>query len=547
MSNPATLSSLERAARLRSLEAERFDLVVIGGGITGAGVARLASLRGLRVALVEANDFAAGTSSRSTKLVHGGLRYLAMGDFRLVREGALERKRIARLAPHLAEPLWMVIPARSRLEAWRYRAGVALYERLGAVAHADRHRVWSAGDLAREEPALDRALFPRACVYREYLTEDARLVLANLRAAAACGAVAVNHVEAGGLVIEDGRAAGIEARCRTSGARLRIRARSVVNAAGPWAESVRRLEDPGAPSLLHLSKGIHIVVSASRLAVRHMLFLPASDGRRVFAIPRGDVVYLGTTDTSHPQPPVEWPAIEAGDVEYLLEVARRCLGARDLVAPDVLGSWAGLRPLVREPGRSPSEISRRDEVWIGPRGVVTVAGGKLTGYRPMAQRVLERACAESGLRPAPVADEPPLPGGDLAGDLDTNACRIAREWALDPRVASRLVRLYGAESVRVLALGPEPLAAGAPVLVGEIDWAVEVEGALGLEDALYRRTRAAVYEPAWREKLLAPAAARMAARLGWDEVRVEREIAAVSKRFASELPFRSESPSPPPS
>jgi glycerol-3-phosphate dehydrogenase len=267
------LATPERAASLDALERERFDLAIVGGGITGAGIAREAALRGLSEALLESEDFAAGTSSRSSKLIHGGLRYLALGEVALVRETALERKVIFRLAPHLAERRWMVLPVHSRAALLKFRAAITTYEKLGAVEREDLHRNWGADELEREEPAIDRAEWRFACAYREYLTDDARLVLANLRAAAAGGAIALNWAPVTGVIVENERAAGVTATCRLTGREVRVRASCVVNAAGAWVEALRRFEDPAAPALLHLSKGVHVGVPASRLPVRNLLLL----------------------------------------------------------------------------------------------------------------------------------------------------------------------------------------------------------------------------------------------------------------------------------
>src|SRR5262245_43200323 len=290
------LATLARGAVLDRLERERFDCLVIGGGISGAGLAREASLRGLSVALLEAEDFASGTSSRSSKLVHGGLRYLAMGDVALVHKTARERKEIFRLAPHLAERRWLVVPTRSYAGLLKMRTAITTYEKLGGVTRADRHRNWSADDLAREEPTIDRAAFKHAVAYREYLTDDAHLVLANLRAAVGDGAAVLNHAPVDAIVRENGVASGVEASCRFTGRRVRVRARCVVNAAGPWVEAVRRLEDAASPPLLHLSKGVHVAVRAERLPVRHMILCTTRDRRSIFVIRHGAVVYIGTTD-----------------------------------------------------------------------------------------------------------------------------------------------------------------------------------------------------------------------------------------------------------
>ncbi len=246
---PATgsISSLERDATLDALESRSFDLVLIGGGITGAGTAREAASRGLSVALLEAGDWAVGTSSRSSKLIHGGLRYLAQGEVGLVRETALERKQIFRIAPHLAEPRWMVLPCRNRATLMKFRVAIHAYEKLGSVEAVDRHENWSEAELMREEPLLDRSRFPYACAYREYLTDDARLVLANVRGAVGLGALALSYAPVRELLVEAGRASGVLARCAETGREILVRGRCVVNAPGPgtrrsgaWSGTTRR-------------------------------------------------------------------------------------------------------------------------------------------------------------------------------------------------------------------------------------------------------------------------------------------------------------------
>ena len=538
MSDAQAITTLERSSRLDRLDASSFDVVVIGGGITGAGIARDAALRGLSVALLEANDFAAGTSSRSSKLIHGGLRYLAMGDVALVRETALERKRVQALAPHLAEPCWILLPARSRAGLMKFRTALATYEKLGAVDAADRHRNWFDGELAEREPLLDRAQHSCASTYREYLTDDARLVLANLRAAAGHGAQIASYLRVDGMLKQGGRVAGVLARCALSGRHIRVHAGAVVNAAGPWVEAVRALDDPDARPLLHLSKGIHVVVPAEKLPVRHLVVLGTSDRRSVFAIPRGDSVYLGTTDTSHPRGAELWPGISAEDVEYLCEPIRRYLDCDPITADDCIAAWAGLRPLISQAGKRAREISRRDEIWTPPSGLVSVAGGKLTGYRRMASSVMEKVAEVLG-RPLPPlrGEDEPLPGGDFAGGLEALASRLSEARGVDARCAQRLARLYGREADEVASRDADPLVPGGRVLRGEVDWAVGCEGAETLIDVVYRRTRSALYEPQECRRMLEPAGRRMQAVLGWSEEKTALEIAAARDRMASDLVF----------
>jgi glycerol-3-phosphate dehydrogenase len=540
VSGASLISVTERERAADALEAERFDLAIIGGGITGAGLAREAALRGLSVALFEAEDFASGTSSRSSKLIHGGLRYLALGEVGLVRESALERKVIHRLAPHLAERRWMVLPVRSRAALIKFRAAITAYEKLGAVERDDVHQNWSAEDLEREEPALDRADWRFACAYREYLTDDARLVLANLRAASGRGARALNWAPITAIQVENDRATGVTARCRLSGREIRVRASCVVNAAGAWVEAVRRLEDAAAPSLLHLSKGVHIGIPAARLPVRNLLLLNTDDRRGIFALRRDEIVFIGTTDTTYKRGADLWPRVSRADVEYLLAPLAHYFADGKLAPDDVRTAWAGLRPLVAEPGKPPTDISRRDEILVGRAGVVTIAGGKLTGYRPMALRALEHVQRVLG-RPLPEASEgSPLPGGDFAGDLGSLADALEREHGVTRTCALRLARLYGSEAGEVARLGRESLAPGAPVIAGEVDWAVQREAAATVEDVLYRRTRAALFEPEARNSIAEPIARRMAGVLGWSAEKTRSELAAASARLTADLDFADE-------
>ncbi len=535
------LDARTRPARIAALAEERFDLLVIGGGITGAGVALEAASRGLRVALLEARDFASGTSSRSSKLIHGGLRYLAMGDVATVRQTALERKILRRIAPHLAEPRWMVVPAKSRAGLMKLRAAVTTYEKLGEVEEADLHRNWSGDDLAAGEPLLDRKLHRHACVYREYVTHDARLVLANLRAAAALGAIVLAQAPVRSIAVEDGRAVGAEAECRETGERFRVRARCVVNAAGPWVDAVRALETNEAPPRLHLSKGVHVVVDRERLPVRNVLILGTKDRRSIFAVPRGDAVYLGTTDTSYEDGAETWPPVAIGDVTYLLDAVAHHLGMK-LGPEDVFSAWAGLRPLVAEAGKAPTEISRKDEVWLGPAGVVTIAGGKLTGYRPMARTAVERAAEAAGL---PLADAPAepgvLPGGEGGADLDAATGSLVEKFGLDRLQAEALAEAHGSEADAVASAGPEPVAPGARLLRGQVRFAVEHEDAAHVEDVLYRRTGSAFYDRVGREASVAPVAEQMAELLGWDEARTRAETDAARRRLAADLAFKEDS------
>ena len=505
-----------------------YDVAVVGGGITGAGIAREAAGRGLRVALVEADDFAAGTSGRSSKLIHGGLRYLASGEVDLVRKTVTERTAVHAMAPHLAEPCWMVVPARNRVTATKFRAGITTYERLGAVGDEDRHQLWRQDEIRANEPHLRTDAYNFAVAYREYLTDDARLVLGVLRAAVQFGATVASRLVVTGLTQQGGRINGVIAQCSTSAREVRVRADIVVNAAGPWVDQIARMEQDPPASLLHLSKGIHVVVPRERFWVNNLVICNTSDRRSIFAIPRGDIVYIGTTDTSYQGTRPLWPEIDLHDVEYLLEPLPRYFDVDPLSPSDVVAAWAGVRPLIAAEGKAPKEMSRKDEVTVGRGQMISIAGGKLTGFRRMAEDVLNVVAEQLGKKLPPGPDTTPIPGG--------------RPTEVDPtdQQALRLWRLYGSDAEEIRSLDPKRLIDDAPVVAGEVDWAVRIEAATTLVDVVYRRLRVAWFVPQHRWELSVAIAERMAPLLGWSHEQLNAELASVRSHFSDELSFLAE-------
>ena len=516
MSTP-DLDLRDRVNLFSTLEASVFDVAVIGGGITGAGIARDAAMRGLSVALVEARDFAAGTSSRSSKLVHGGIRYLAQGDMALVREAALERKTVRNIAPHLARRTLFIVPARNLAAIAKFRTGLWTYEKLGSVEADDRHELWNAKRLASEEPALAVDELAGAIVYPEYVTDDGRLTLANVRSAAQHGAIVANYAEVTGIDCTSGSASALTITDRLDNeTTARVRARVIVNAAGPWADHIRRLERGDADNRLALSKGVHLVVSRQRLPINHTVTMTAADKRGVFVVPRDAVAYLGTTDTFYPDS-AYWPGITTGDVDYLLAAANRTFKTAPLERRDVIAVWSGIRPLIAEAGnKSPSEISRRDEVMEGPAGVITIAGGKLTAYRRMAERIADLCVKRLGRNgPGSTTAEETLPGGAFTGAPAQLTQRLI-DSGLDALQADRLMMLYGDEA--------EGLASGG--IAAEARHAVTKEAALTLEDYWVRRSARARFDLDGGLAALQPAAAAMAPLLGWSDAEITRQIDA---------------------
>ncbi len=506
----ASLDLRHRDALFDALGARTFDVAIIGGGITGAGVARDAAMRGLSVALIEARDFGSGTSSRSSKMIHGGLRYLAMGDVALVREAASERKIVQEIAPHLARETPFVMPARNAAAITRLRAGLWTFEKLGGVPKSRKHEVWSQAELRQREPAVAADDSVGAVVYPEYLTDDARLTLANVRSAAAHGAVVVNYAAAKAIETENGRATAITVAETLPGAperSARLAAKVIVNAAGPWVDAVRAMEASNAGRRLALAKGIHLVFPKDRLPVERTIIFAAADRRSVFAVPKGETTYLGTTDTFHPTTE-DWPEITAGDADYLLTAAARRFSTPPLTHADIASAWSGVRPLVAEEGKSASETSRKDEVWTGPGGVISIAGGKLTAYRKMAERVADRIEAALGRKPSRSrTDKDALPGGDL------DPAATIRALGGDAVAAARRVGLYGSEAAGI-----------APGAAAEAAHAVLHEGALTLEDYWVRRGARAWFDLDPAFPALTEAADAMAPLLGWSPDETRRQI-----------------------
>jgi glycerol-3-phosphate dehydrogenase len=520
-------SAETREAVLAALPRTLLDLLIIGGGITGAAVARDAALRGLTVALVEQTDWAAGTSSRSSKLIHGGVRYLEQGDVGLVREAASERLVLRRIAPHLARPLLMVIPTYSRSTHAKLALGLWTFERVATVPAGERHETWTREEALRHEPLLAPERLHGAVVFTEFLTDDARLVLDTVKGAHAAGALCVNHAEVTSVVGGE-----VEIRDQLGGRTVRARSRVVVNAAGPWADIVRERARTQSPPRLHLTKGIHLVVPHARLPVRQAVVMVARDRRSVFAVPRGEMTYLGSTDTDY-GPPTTYPDVSGEDADYLLEAANRTFTGPALRRDEVVAAWAGLRPLLHEEGKRPQDISRRDEIMVSANGLVSIAGGKLTTHRRMAERVVDLVCRQLGVTAGPCrTDGVPLPNGDCTSEeLGAMEERLRAELPpLGAAGAARMVHLHGAGCRRILARIAEHPAEAAvlpgptPLLRAEIEHALEEEMACSLTDLLERRTRLLLFDAQQGVPAAAAAAEIAASRLGWDARRTATEI-----------------------
>lgn len=473
-----------------------FDLLVVGGGITGVGVALDATLRGLKVALVEKGDFAGGTSSASSKLIHGGLRYLEHGQFHLVYEALAERRRLLRNAPHLVRPLRFVLPfyRDSRMPRWKGRTGLFLYDLLAGRHNLRTSRGLSAATLAREFPGLKTTGLVGGAEFYDAQMDDARLCLEVVRTAINHGAVAFNYTAA--VAVEPG---AVRVR-HSSGRELTVRVRQVLNAAGPWTDSVERLAGGEPPPHLQPTKGVHLVAPSREFAAAFLLLHPA-DGRVFFVIPWMGRTLIGTTDTFSGEPP-DRLAVQPAEVAYLLEGFNRHFDP-PLSAADVCGSFAGLRPLLRSRPGDPSARSREFAVWDGPAGLLSVAGGKYTTYRRMAEVVTDMVCRKLGVRRRSRTRSFRLDGApEESWDVFRARERAALgKRGIDAPLADHLIGRYGRRArdvARVLLRDPElmeEVAGGEPERIGELVYQREREYARTPADHLFRRTRLGLYRP----------------------------------------------------
>jgi glycerol-3-phosphate dehydrogenase len=476
---------------------DRFDVLVIGGGITGAGIALDAVTRGFSVALVEKDDFAAGTSGRSSRLIHGGLRYLEHGEFGLVQESLRERALLRRLAPHLVRPVPMFVLAGDWRGRARYRAGLVAYGALAAGRNIGGYRAVSAADVRDAVPGFGG--WSGGFRYWEGQADDARLTIEVARAAHAAGAVLANHARVDELLGGD-RVTGATVVDEVTGQRLEIQARVTVNATGVWADRVRGLADGaglgdgGGPRLVP-SKGVHLVFGPGVIQTKAALVVPsaAGDGRYLFVVPWEDRVYAGTTDTPYAGD-LDHPAVDDADREYVLSAVGQYFPA--VTGHDVVASWAGLRPLLDQgQAAKTADLSREHRIVRDLPGLFTITGGKLTTYRAMAQDLTDRIDGELGARGRCQTRRIPL-GLHGAADAAVSLARAeAEKLGLAPRAGARLVRRYGDDWCEALALIGrdrslgEPAADGLPVLNVELELARSREMAITDEDVLVHRTR----------------------------------------------------------
>jgi glycerol-3-phosphate dehydrogenase len=530
---------IQRDQALGHLQDESFDVVVIGGGITGAGVALDAASRGYSVALVERDDFGSGTSSRSSKLVHGGLRYLQNFDLGLVREALLERALMVNLAPHIVHPLPLLVPGfDGKRPDLMVGVGLNMYDVMARDRlrrrpddeewSPDRHRVISAEETLELIPALEQRNPTSAYLFYDCQTDDVRLVLTVLGEAERFGAVIANRTEVTGLIDRNGRAAGVLCCDRMTAAEFELRAENVVNATGVWADQIRPDEIYAEEEVPRIrpSRGTHITISQEDLPLQAGAIVPAGGGRTIFALPWHGRTLVGTTDNDY-DGPLDHIAPDASDIEYLLDACNEFFGS-SLAAGDLTGAYAGVRPLIStgDPKKS-VDISRKAELYETSSGLLTITGGKLTTWRRMAKmtvdRLVERESREAECRTHEIPLGLPAQDGDLPG-VD----------GVDEESREHLAGRYGHAARGVLDLAAERpelarrIVPDLPDLLAEAPFAAAHEQAMSLADVLMRRTRLGILasRALTADGAEAPraVAGALAPELDWDEARIEEEL-----------------------
>ena len=532
------LNMLTRKDQLEHMEKVDYDVVVIGGGITGAGVALDAAKRGMKVALVEMQDFAAGTSSRSTKLVHGGLRYLKQMQIGVVRSTGIERAVVYENGPHVTTPEWMLLPFHKggSYGETMTSIGLKVYDALARVKKGERRQMLSVDDVINKEPLVKQDGLLGGGYYVEYKTDDARLTIEVMKKAVEFGADPVNYMKSTGFVYDKGQVVGIRAQDELGGREYQILGRRVINAAGPWVDEVRE-DDPASKEIkkhIVLSKGVHIVFDKSDFPLGQAIYFDTKDdGRMMFAIPRNGKTYVGTTDTFYDEN-IAKPIATQEDRDYLLKNVNYMFPDLNLADGDIESSWAGIRPLIQQPGKGPSELSRKDEIWVADSKLINIAGGKLTGYRHMAEDIVDRVAKELkkeyGVKfKACDTENQVISGGDVGGSDNFEAfieaaAEKAESYGLTKEEGRDIAEKYGSNAEEIFTLASavdrDNEYALPPVEYAKVIYSIQNEMAAKPTDYFVRRTGDLYFDVDLVRKYQDGVVALMQSTLGWsDETR----------------------------
>lgn len=531
-------SILDRNRQLLQAQTTKYDLIIIGGGVTGAGIALDAASRGLKVCLVEKNDFASGTSNKSTKLIHGGLRYLKQMEIALVKESGSERATVHKLAPHLVVPEKMLLPL---IEGGTYgkmmtAIGLKVYDFLANVEGDDKRKMLSIEETIAKEPLLNKNGLTGGGYYAEYRTDDARLTIELLKKAASYGANIINYCEMTTFNYNDeGKIKSLQCLDHNSGKSFTIKSRNYVSAAGPWVDLLREKDDSMNNKHLHLTKGVHIVFSREKFPLTQSIYFDVPDGRMIFAIPRGRATYVGTTDTNY-SANLNRVVATKEDAQYLLDAVNNMFPTLNLTIEDIESNWAGLRPLIHEDGKDPSELSRKDEIFISKTGLISIAGGKLTGYRKMAQRVIDAVLktmsskrreqfSKSYTQNIQLTSDPLEDTAEVNQYLEEINQQLKDKSLNDVYYGWYLATTYGKQATIIIDKISYFLndAIEEKLIRSEVWYGVHHEMVNGLADFFVRRTGRLYFDIGSVHQYRSVVQEDLVKYLGWDEERLERE------------------------
>ncbi|MFT4413978.1 glycerol-3-phosphate dehydrogenase/oxidase [Fredinandcohnia humi] len=526
-------SSKQRENRLEEMSNKEFDLLVIGGGITGSGTALDAVTRGMKVGLVEMQDFAAGTSSRSTKLVHGGLRYLKQFEVKMVAEVGKERAIVYENGPHVTTPEWMLLPIHKGGTFGKFSTSIGLrvYDFLAGVKRSERRKMINADETLQKEPLIKKEGIKGGGYYVEYRTDDSRLTIEVLKEAVKHGVDAVNYSKVVEFVYKEGKVIGIKVEDQLTGKIYTMSAKKIVNATGPWVDSLREMDNSKKGKSLHLTKGIHLVIDSTRFPLKQAVYFDTPDGRMVFAIPRDGKTYVGTTDTVYKEDIVN-PRMTIDDREYVIKSINYMFPKVNITVEDIESSWTGLRPLIHEDGKGPSEISRKDEIWTSESGLVTIAGGKLTGYRKMAEMIVDlvtKQLASEGRGSYGQCRTKYLPisGGDVGGSANfpkfiEEKTKVGMNLGLTKHEAKYQVKQYGSNVDKLFEIVRENMDSSTNeklpiVILAQLIYSIDHEMTVKPIDFFVRRTGAMFFNIAWVRKWKEPVIEYMAKTFQWTD------------------------------
>lgn len=525
---------MDRNRVLSGIEGDEYDVIIIGGGITGTGIALDCTTRGLKTLLVEMQDFAAGTSSRSTKLIHGGLRYLKQFEVKMVADVGKERAIVYENAPHVTHPEWMLLPIYKKGTFGKYSTSIGLqvYDFLAGVKRREKRKMLSRDETLKKEPLLKKEGLLGGGYYVEYRTDDARLTIEVAKKAVEKGADLLSYTKMEEfLYTSDARLSGVYIKDMLTGKRFRVNGKKIVNASGPWVEKIIGMDRKiDGKSLLH-TKGVHIVIDGAKFPLRQPIYFDTPDGRMVFAIPRSGKAYVGTTDTVF-EDELQHPQVTVKDKEYLLKCIEFMFPAASVGLDDIESTWSGVRPLIHEAGKGPSEISRKDEVWISETGLITIAGGKLTGYRKMAETVTNLLCKElrnvgvqSG---SSITKDLKLSGGEFNNpkklpNFITSKAREITSLGISIEDATNIAALYGTNTDVIVNLANEVLKeTGLPLSITlTLHYAIKHEMILTPVDYFMRRTGTIFFDINWVETWKLSVIDYMAQFMEWTQERKE--------------------------